>query len=191
MPIGERFPQVLSAAKEGADWAWTELYHEFAPGLLRFLRASGAPEPEDALGDSFVQLVRNLPSFTGDERAFRAWVFTVARSRLVDVWRAGGRRPLLTPELPDREASGAGASVDQAILQHNSVAELLDTLTPDQRAVLVLRVLDQLSIEETATVLGRSQGSVKLLQHRALGALRRRLEQKSPGRGSLADQGRR
>ncbi len=178
MALGDRFPQVLSAAIEGADFAWAELYRDLAPTLLRFLTLHGAPEPEDQLAECFIQLVRNLPSFSGDETAFRAWAFTVARNRVIDSWRAGGRRPVSASgnvdETIDRHHHDVAA--DTGLIERDSVRKVLDALTPDQRAVIVLRVLEQFSIEETATIIGKSAGAVKVLQNRAIKALRRSLD---------------
>lgn len=177
MPIGGRFPQVLSAASEGADWAWGELYRELAPGLLRFLAAHGATDPEDCLGEVFLQLVRQLPRFSGEEPAFRTWAFTIARSRLIDAWRREQRRParggedvvvaadLLRPTPPN----------DSPSEQRAAVSEILAGLSSDQRAVLLLRYVHQFSIEETAQIVAKSEGAVRVLQHRALRALRRTL----------------
>ncbi|HEY3407877.1 MAG TPA: sigma-70 family RNA polymerase sigma factor, partial [Propionicimonas sp.] len=91
MAIGARFESVLSAAGRGADWAWDELYRDLSPVVLRYLSNHGADEPEELLGDCFVHVVRNLGSFEGEESAFRAWVFTIAQSRLIDHWRKRGR----------------------------------------------------------------------------------------------------
>lgn len=181
MAIGPRFAQVLSSASEGADWAWTEIYREFSPALLRFLSSQGAADPEDCLGECFVHMVRRLPAFTGDEAAFRAWAFTIARSRLVDSWRSAGRRPVRATgtvvETLDlfQHHPGPGGRLEQ----REAVQEVLDLLTPDQRSVLLLRVLDQFSVAETAAIIGKSEGAVKVLQNRALKTLRRRLESKS------------
>ncbi|MFZ0530904.1 MAG: RNA polymerase sigma factor [Propionicimonas sp.] len=174
MAIGDRFPQVLSAASEGAEWAWAELYRDLAPVLLRFLIGQGVAEPEDCLGECFVQLVRNLPSFTGDERAFRAWAFRVARNRVVDTWRAADRRPVSTtgdvPAVLDRRFQHEAADGD--VLRRDWLAQVLAGLTPDQRTVVLLRVLDQFSVEETAQIVGKSPGAVRVLQSRAIKSLR-------------------
>lgn len=177
MPIGPRFPQVLSSAVEGADWAWAELYREFAPGLLRYLTSQGAADPEDCLGECFVHMVRRLSAFQGDEKSFRTWVFTIARSRLVDSWRSSGRRPVRAfGDVPDGlEQLHPHGAADGGLIEREAVRELLDSLTPDQRSVLLLRVLDQFSVAETAVIIGRSQGAVKVLQNRAINSLRRRL----------------
>ena len=178
MPIGPRFPQVLSAAAEGADWAWAELYRDLSPALLRYFTSHGAAEPEDCLGECFVHMVRRLSAFVGDEAAFRTWAFTVARSRLVDSWRSSGRRPVR----PTGEVSATldrfqhHEAADRALTQREAVTEVLDLLTPDQRSVLLLRVLDRFSIAETAAIIGKSEGAVKVLQNRAIKTLRRRLD---------------
>ncbi len=178
MAIGSRFPQVLQAAADGLEWAWAELYQEYAPPLLRFLRSQGAADPEDLLGDCFVQIVTHLGEFAGDEAGFRSWTFTIARSRLVDSWRRAGRRPVTPvadPTLVGRPAQHHTDAADAQLLQAGDVAEILAVLTPDQRAVVSLRFVDRFSLSETAEILGRSEGSVKLLQHRAIRALRRAL----------------
>ncbi len=177
MAIGDRFPDVLAAAGDGAEWAWAELYEEFAPGLLRFIASQGATEPEDCLGECFVQLVRNLPGFSGDEASFRAWLYLLARNRVVDQWRAARRRPA-SPSgdlvaLPDRRRH---ESADARLARHGAVDDILAQLTPDQRAVLVLRVLDGFSVAETSGILRRTEGAVRVLQHRAIKNLRHSLQ---------------
>ena len=183
MSIGPRFPQVLSSAGEGADWAWAELYRDLSPALLRYLSSQGAVDPEDCLGECFVHMVRRLSAFTGDEAAFRSWAFTIARSRLVDSWRSAGRHPVRpsgnVAETLDLAQHHPGA--DGGLEQREAVRAVLDLLTPDQRSVLLLRVLDQFSVAETAAIMGKSEGAVKVLQNRALTALRRRLAPTAKG----------
>lgn len=177
MAIGDRFAQVLLAAGQGDELAWAEIYRDLAPGVLRFLQAQGTPDPEDCLGDSFLEVVRNLHRFEGDEPAFRAWVFTIARARLVDIWRRAGRRPKTSSEDPESAAdrSHHHGGADDDLLQRRSVAHILQSLTLDQRSVLLLRVVHRFSIHETAVILGKGEGAVKLLHHRAIRSLRRTL----------------
>lgn len=173
MAIGPRFPQVLLAARQGADGAWAELYRDLGPGVLRFLKGQGAADPEDCLGDCFLEVVRNLHRFDGNEDAFRAWVFTISRGRLVDAWRRSGRRPKTFGDALDAvDRSHHTPSAVDALMQRASVAEILDCLTPDQRAVLLLRVVHRFSVEETASIIGKTDGAVKVLHHRAIRRLR-------------------
>lgn len=176
--VDERFPQTLLAARTGAEWAWASIYRDLAPSVLGYLRARGVPDAENVTGDVFLQVVRDLPRFEGGEQEFRAWVFTIAHYRLIDARRWHARRPVeLTPE-PTVAETGSGDTEDEALHQIavQRVCVLLQQLPPDQRAVLLLRVLGQLTIEEVARVLGKSPGSVKALQRRGLKAVQRALE---------------
>ena len=73
----------------GDEAAWSEIWAELAPAVLGYLRGSNAPDPEDVLGETFLQVARDVNRFEGDWVAFRSWVFTVAHHRLIDA-----RRPL-------------------------------------------------------------------------------------------------
>ena len=79
-----QFASVLEAAQAGAEWAWSRLYRDLAGPVLGYLRTRGAAEPEDLVGEVFLQVARNLGTFDGDYRSFRSWVFTVAHHRVVD-----------------------------------------------------------------------------------------------------------
>ena len=171
------FEATLAAAKHGADWAWTAIYDEFAPGLLRFITSQGAAEPSDCLGECFVQVVRNLPGFTGDQAAFRAWLFLLARNRVVDEWRAARRRPSSPTDDVERlhEARHQTSAADAGVGEDQSVQQILAALPPDHRAVITLRVLDGFSVEETAQIIGKSAGAVRVIQHRAIKRLKNAL----------------
>ena len=184
MAIGPGFPGVLEAARAGADWAFEVLYRDLAPSVIGYLRGQGAHEPEDAASEVFVGIVRNVGSFQGDERTFRTWVFSIAHRRLIDQRRRRARRPekITDPsELDERvlktEASGHGYEL-QARLPGPAARGLLD-LPADQRAVILLRVVADLSVAEVAEILGKSQGGVKTLQRRGLRALAKALQEES------------
>jgi RNA polymerase sigma-70 factor (ECF subfamily) len=179
-PYGdEAFGSILEAARAGADWAWSRLYRDLAGPVLGYLRGRGATDPEDLLGEVFLQVARNIATFEGGERAFRSWVFTVAHHRVIDERRYRGRRPAVLSG--DPPPGVAGGDVEQEALDHlgtHRVLELLDHLSPDQREVLLLRIVADLTIEEAARVVGKRPGAVKALQRRGLEALRRRVGQK-------------
>ena len=178
MPLGEAFDRVLGAASVGAEWAWHELYRETAPVVARYVRARGANDPDDAMGEIFCKIVRRLGSFTGDEQAFRAWVLAIARNQLIDDARRRHRRP---EEPVDHErlalAAPSGDAEDDAFanLATQRVRETLSTLTADQRDVMLLRVIGRLTIDEVAEIVGRRPGAVKMLQSRAIASIRSKL----------------
>jgi len=166
------FDDVLVAARAGAEWAWSQIYAELAPKVVGYLRAHGALEPEDAAGEVFLQVVRGLPSFEGGEREFRAWTFTIAHRRLVDALRQRGRRPVdaAPGELIEAAARPGGDVADeaQARIADARVREAIGALAPDQRSVMLLRIIGDLTIDEIARALGKRPGAVKALQRRAL-----------------------
>jgi RNA polymerase sigma factor (sigma-70 family) len=173
----ESFDRILAAARAGGEWAWRSLYEEMAPAVLGFLRARGATDPEDVAGETFVQVVRDLHRFDGDWRGFRAWVFAIARHRMLDESRRRQRRPDDPVADPGEQAPPAGDVVDDALarLDLERVTDILASLSPDQRDVILLRVIGDLSIEEVAGVIGKRTGAVKQLQRRGLAAARKLL----------------
>lgn len=170
------YPRVIGAARCGAEWAWTAIYRDLSPAVLRYLRAHGAPEADDLLGDVFVRVVASFASFDGDGRDLRSWVFTIARNALTDRRRAlarGREVPAEGVEFPEPAADGGPE--DAALLRSadERVRAVLGNLSDAQREVIVLRIVAGLTIEETARVTGRTPGAVKSLQARGLATIRR------------------
>ena len=170
------FDETLLAARDGAEWAWARIYEELAPKIAGYLRARGSSEAEDLAGEVFLQVVRGLPSFSGGERDFRAWTFTIAHRRLVDDLRQRRRRPAdAVPHEVVERAAGAGGDVEadaHAQIEHAAVRAAIDELPTDQRAVVLLRIIGDLTVEEIARVLGKRPGAVKALQRRGLRRLK-------------------
>ena len=176
----ERFNSLLEAAREGNEAAWQDLYNSLAPVVLGYLRANGAPDPEDVLGEVFLQVARDIARFDGEEPGFRSWVFTIAHHRLIDARRHSARRPVeLSPEPPE-PGGHADDAADEALAKIGAeeVQRVLGVLSEDQRAVLLLRVIGDLSIEDVAKAVGKRPGAVKALQRRGLAAVKRELTRK-------------
>jgi RNA polymerase sigma factor (sigma-70 family) len=179
LSLRKNFAAVLRAARTGEEWAWRALYAEFAPALLGYLRARRADQPEDVLGEVMLQIVRDLPSFDGDELEFRAWVFTIAHHRLLDERRRSARRPTEAMTAPEIERLGPlGDTEEDAFraLSAERVGRLLARLSSDQQNVILLRVLGELTSEQVAQVIGKTAGAVKALQRRGLEAIKCELE---------------
>jgi RNA polymerase sigma factor (sigma-70 family) len=183
--LGDNFPEVLAAARTGAEWAWSELYRHLAPTVLGYLRLRGAPDPEDTLGEVFLQVVTGLDKFDGGEAEFRTWVMSLAHRRAIDAYRRAARRPAvpvgdalvdLAGGIEDVEAQG----LDR--LQAARALRVIRTLSPDQQDVLLLRLVAGLTGEEVAEVLGKRVTAVKALQRRGLAALRKKLSDQGVSR---------
>jgi len=171
------FDSILEAARDDADWAWRSIYGGLAPKVLGYMRGLGAAEPDDLTGEVFVQVVRDLHRFHGDEQAFRAWVFTSAHHRCLDHCRRSPRRPVdPVAEVPE-PAAAVGDAEEDALdqLVGERVRELLAGLSDDQRSVLLLRVVGGMTVDQVAVAIGKRPGAVKALQRRGLAAVERRL----------------
>ncbi len=177
---GDRFMRRLDRARDGDEAAWAEIFAELAPVVLGYLRANGAPDPEDVLSEAFLQVARDIAAFEGDQESFRAWVFTIAHHRLIDARRHSARRPIeLTPEPPEPRAREADAAEEAlARIGLERVQEVLAGLSDEQREVLLLRVVGDLSIENVARAMGKRPGAVKALQRRGLAAIKREMARK-------------
>jgi RNA polymerase sigma-70 factor (ECF subfamily) len=178
MRTGAAFDDVLAAAQAGAAWAFEVLYRDLSPVVTGYLRLHGAAEPDDLASETFLGVFTGLAGFTGDEGALRAWVFTIAHRRLVDDWRRRSRRPQVTDDSEVLTEWSGGDVEEDALVRvgAENVERLCGGLPADQRAVLLLRILADLTVEQVAQVLGRSVASVKALQRRGLRTLRDRLE---------------
>lgn len=177
----QRLDDVLSAAQGGQPWALRVLYDELAPKVHGYLRARGAAEPEDLTSEVFLAVFPRLGTVTGGAAGLRTLVFSVADARLVDDLRSRSRRaPSVEYDAHcDQRSSPSSEDEALALLSNDRVRALLAGLPDDQRNVLLLRVVNDLSLEQTAQAIGRSTGAVKQLQRRALLSLRVRAEEGS------------
>jgi RNA polymerase sigma-70 factor (ECF subfamily) len=180
VPVPDVDAAVLQAAQVGAGWAFERIYTQLAPAVHGYLRAQGADDPEGAVNDVFLRAFRRIADFTGAPPAFRSWLFTIAHHLVVDQRRFASRRPrTVALERGFDEVVPGGDSEAEAIrrLTLERLAAQLQLLTAEQRDVLLLRFVADLSLEEVAVAQGRSVGSVKAMQHRAIESIRRRLEE--------------
>lgn len=175
--IGPGFDGVLAAAQAGAPWAFQRLFEDLSPVVNGYLRARGAEEPDDVASEAFLSVFRAINQFEGQEDDFRSWVFTIVHRRLIDERRKRGRRVSQTPMDEMHHDPSGGDSEREAVdaLSAEWVREVLSTLNDDQRDVILLRVMADLSVEEVATIMDRRPGAVRTLQHRAIARLRTRL----------------
>lgn len=169
MTFADRFDDVLAAAQHGSEWAWQQLLGEVGPGVQAYARSQGVDDPEDLLGQVLEGMVRGIAKFRGNDAKFRSWVFTIAHSRIVDDRRRRSRRPLQGDrEVPDVADTAGDAHDANAQLSVEVAMAMLDSLPDKQRDVVALRVIAGLSVDETASVLGRRPGSVRVAMHRAM-----------------------
>jgi RNA polymerase sigma-70 factor (ECF subfamily) len=153
------------------------LYRAHAPAVLGYLRGLGIPDAEDVTGEVFVSVVRDLHRFRGDDAGLRRWLFTIAHHRAVDAVRKRTRRREEAVDPTELRSAPVAADdpAEQVTARLSALPAFLalDRLTLDQRSVVLLRLVADLSVAETAEILGKEPGAVKTLQRRALAALHR------------------
>jgi RNA polymerase sigma-70 factor, ECF subfamily len=169
--VGEEFAVRLAAAQGGSEDAFAVLWRDANPALLRYLRVLAPEYAEDIAAETWVQVVRGLPRFTGDETAWRAWLFTTARRRLLDQARLRKRHP--AEPLDEISAAEVPRTADAEQLAMENIATesavaLLSRLPGQQAEVILLRVVAGLDTEAVADMLGRSPGAVRVAAHRGL-----------------------
>ena len=169
--IGNGFEAVLRAAQGGSGEAFSQLWRDGNPALLRYLRVIMPEAAEDVAADTWVHVVRRLVAFRGDEQEWRAWLFTTARRRAIDERRRLLRRPVapLAEVAPERlPVSPDAAEVAIGHFATQSVMALVARLPAGQAEVILLRVVAGLDNEAVARLVGRSPGAVRVAAHRGL-----------------------
>jgi RNA polymerase sigma-70 factor (ECF subfamily) len=171
--IGDDFANTLAAAKRGDESAFAVLWRDLNPALLRYVRlltGAAADVGEDVVAETWLQVVRGLRKFRGDEVGWRSWVFTIARHRVFDDSRRARRHREAFERLPADPEPFAADAADEAIerLSTDRVLGALSQLPGMQAEVIVLRVLAGLPAEVVSRILGCSPGAVRVTAHRAL-----------------------
>jgi RNA polymerase sigma-70 factor, ECF subfamily len=188
----ETFPHVLDGVRVGEQWAAEALFLDLQPRLLRFLRGTEPRAGDDLAGEVWLAVAQGIRQFEGDLAGFRAWVFTIARRRLVDHRRTAVRRatdPVDDAMFQRRPYETSAADTATSVLDQLSAQEAVDLINanlPEEHAqVLLLRVLGELDVAHVAEVMGRTSNWVRVTQHRALRRLADRLAEGSGGKTSL------
>lgn len=172
MTAAHGFDEVLAAARLGQPWALSALFRSYAGPVAGYVRARSPAEPDDLVSEIFTSVFTSLDRFSGGEADFRGWLFTIAQRRVVDELRRRSRRVETTAYLSENDSRKV-ASAEQDSLDRMGeqwVRGVLDRLAPDQREVLLLRILGDLTVEQVSGLVGKSAGAVKALQRRGLAA---------------------
>ena len=167
------FDDLLRAARTGSEDAIGALWRDLQPRLLRYLRSLAPDIADDLASETWLQAARDLHRFEGGETEFRAWLFTIARNRLIDWRRRVARRPELVVAQIEEQRDDGRRDDDTAslVLDHlgtEAALRLVGALPPDQAEVILLRVVGGLDAARVAAIMGKRPGTVRVLQHRAL-----------------------
>ncbi|HEU5269223.1 MAG TPA: RNA polymerase sigma factor [Jatrophihabitans sp.] len=168
----------IAAAKAGDEAAFTELYLDTQPRLLRYATGLVGPDAEEVTAEAWLQIVRDLAGFTGDLDAFRGWAARIVRNRAIDSARARARRPVEVRDLAamlDQPSAEDTADLAGANLATAWAIGLIARLPADQAEAVLLRAVVGLDAKAAGQVLGKRAGAVRVAAHRGLKALARML----------------
>jgi RNA polymerase sigma-70 factor, ECF subfamily len=166
------FDALLTNMRAGDDGAFAVLWRACNPSLLRYLRVVADEVADDLAAETWLEVVRGLDRFDGDERGFRAWLFTIARHRFLDWCRARARNPQMPDDVsalehrlhPPEDPADVAVAADGT----DHALRLIGRLPPEQAEVVALRVIADLDVPRVARIVRKRPGTVRVLAHRGL-----------------------
>jgi RNA polymerase sigma-70 factor (ECF subfamily) len=179
-PVGTAdLPAALYAAQNGDERGFSALYRDLQPRLVRYATVLvGRDDADDVTAEAWLQIARDLHSFTGNLDDFRGWASTIVRNRALDLLRAGARRPQ-TPsspqEFPQESATQDTAAAALETLSTDAAIRLISRLPRVEAEAVLLRAVVGLDAAAAAAVLGKRPGAVRVAAHRGLKRLARRV----------------
>jgi len=176
--------RTVAAARDGDAEALGALYDRFSPEIYRYLarRCGDVATAEDLTSIVFTKVLEALDRGLGWRASFVGWLYRIAHNVLADHVRAARRRPQAElPETLSDPAADEPSAEGHRALEAEWLTQALDTLKPRHAEVVALRFAEGLSLEQVAQRTGMSVAAVKVTQHRALNALRRRLAARREG----------
>jgi RNA polymerase sigma-70 factor (ECF subfamily) len=153
--------------------AWQSLFESYYDKMYRFAyaRTGDASAAEEIAAEVFAAAAKGIARYRDTGAPFASWLFRIARNLTADHLDRRRRRPLVPLDAIEVSAGAWDGAVDDAA----DIAKALSQLTKEQKEVLLLRFFSDCSLEETAGAMGKKVGAVKVLQHRALAAMKRNL----------------
>jgi RNA polymerase sigma-70 factor (ECF subfamily) len=183
---------LLRAARNGDKAAITQIYQAYLEPIYQFtrFRVGNAQIAEDITGSVFLKFIDGLDRGKGPRRNLRAWLFRVARSEIADHYGTRDRElPMETVETSfdeRRQSPGPETELLQS-LASEEIRTALQQMRPEYQEVVLLRFDQQLSLQETADVMGRNINTVKTLQYRAINRMRELIQQRQLMGGAERD----
>lgn len=179
----EHEEKLVREAKKGDREAFTRLYEHYVDSIYRFvlLKVNNREEAEDLTNETFLSSWQNLPVYEERGLPFSSWLYRIARNKVIDHYRV--RKAPISIDVVEEDAVVVASNLERAVdiaLDVDRVKACLVRLTPEQKDVTIMRFVEELSHKEIAEIIGKSEGAVRLIQHRAIATLRAMLSEGEP-----------
>jgi RNA polymerase sigma-70 factor, ECF subfamily len=177
----KRVRALVDRAQKGERAALEELYLIHFDRIYSYLHVSvgNRHDAEDLTTQTFMRMLESIGKFRWQSAPFSAWLFRIAHNLAMDHFRANRRwqpeEDVPEPE-PDESTSAEAGALES--IGRKSMLELIEDLSPEQQQVLTLKFVFNFANAEAATILGKTEGAIKSLQHRALVSLQKQLERR-------------
>lgn len=162
---------LIKDAKKGDKEAFGKLYDHYIAPIYRFvlIKVTDKDEAEDLTHEVFLSAWQNLKNYRHQGFPFSSWLYQIARNRVIDHYRTKKQHTSLESITEDSEPAVAFAeSKIEALLAMDHVKAAIQQLGDEQREVIMLKFVEDLSNEEIAKALNKTEGAIRLLQHRAV-----------------------
>lgn len=175
----ENEKQHIAKAKKGNKESFSLLYEHHLPKIYRYVRfkVNGQSEAEDIAHEVFLSAWQNIRGYKYEGLPFSSWLYQIARNAVIDSYRTAKKNlPIEMVKEDLFEISDQQAEKMDTALEMNKVKKMISLLKPDYQDVIIMRFIEELSQEEIAAALNKSEGAIRLIQHRALKELKSLLE---------------
>ncbi len=179
-PDRDYIRRLVERGQQGERDALEELYLIHFDRIYSYLHMSvgNRHDAEDLTTQTFLKMLESIGKFRFRAAPFSAWLFRIAHNLAMDHFRAA-RRWQPEEEVPEPPGQEELSAEDEAmhVIGRASMLDLIDDLSPEQQQVLTLKFVFNFGNAEVATILGKTEGAVKSLQHRALASLQKQVQQ--------------
>jgi len=171
--------KLIKDAIRGNSSAFGVLYDHYQPMIYRFVlvKVGSREEAEDLTHQTFLSAWQNVRTYKHRGHPFSSWLYQIARNQVIDHYRSKKGDVSIEAVDPEYFVAPASASVDlTSKLEMEKVQRAVRQLKPDYQDVIIMRFIEDISLKETAAAMKKSEGAIKLIQHRAIKELQKILE---------------
>lgn len=172
--------KLIRGAKQGKNECFDKLYSHYLPPIYRFIymKVSRREEAEDLTHEVFLNAWQNVKGYKLQGFPFSSWLYQIARNRVIDYYRLQKNHVPIEMVDADAEPVKFQSSIETELdlgISLEKVRFAMQGLSQDQQDVLLMRFMEDLSHEEIALAMKKSEGAVRLIQHRAINELKKLL----------------